>query len=151
MMFIKQILRIGWLNNKKYDNECKKTDRLTLNARERGVNIYTKHKRKGKSKWTEYRRIKQINKTMKSHGDSLRVSEQSMQNKWISYQHKKDTKLFDDNRNIARHKQQQFNDLQKKLWTEYRNNPQRITDIFFTMVNRKQSLRDAQELRVSVS
>ena len=150
ILFLKHVLKMGWLNHKKYYNEHNKCIRLENNARERGVKISNHKTKQGLSKSTEYRHLRDMTKTMKHHGNELNKNLNSMKHRWVTYQHNRDSSFFDNNPTLAQSKQQHFNQLQKQLWDEYHNNPQHITNLTLHAVNRKQSYRDIQESRVAV-
>ena len=148
--FLKNILKVGWLNYKKYYNECQKVQNLIVTAVKRGGKI-TKHPSKnGDSKWTILRHIKDINKNMEKHAEDLNIDVDTMKHKWVSYEYVKNSSFFDNNVKLAKHKQYEFDKLQQKLWTEYHKNPERITNLTLNIVNRRQSYRDFEESRISV-
>ena len=148
--FLKNILKVGWLNCRKYVNECKKTQNMRKKAKARGVKITNHKSKKGASKWTILRHIKEINETIKHHADELNIHVDAMKHRWIDYEHNKKSTFFDTNIKLAQHKQEEFDKLQQKLWNEYHKNPDRITNLTLNIVNRRQSYRDVQESRVSV-
>lgn len=148
--FIKNILNVGWLNFKKYKNEFDKNEKITAKADKRGVQIRNRKKKKGTSKWSILRHIKDINKTMGHHAEELNIHSDTMKHRWVNYEYKKNPSFFDSNVKLAKHKQKEFDKLQQKLWKEYHNNPERIKNLTLNIVNRRQSYRDVSEKRVSV-
>ena len=148
--FMQNILKVGWLNYKKYYNECKKVKNLCKKAVKRGGRTTNHASKNGVSKWTFLRHIKDINKNMKKHAEDLNIDVDTMKHKWVNYEYTKNSSFFENNNKLAKHKQYEFDKLQQKLWSEYHKNPDRIKNLTLNIVNRRQSYRDFEESRVSV-
>ena len=150
IFFISNILRIAHLNYKKYYVQYKRCERLINNARKQGVNIKSTVIKESLSKTTNWRHCKSIDKSFKWHGECLQSNQNAMKNRWISYQHDKNPRVFKDNNKLAASKKREFEEQEKQLWNEYHNDPKRITNLMLNAVNRRQSYRDIQENRVAV-
>ena len=151
IQFIQLILRVGYSNHKKYYNVCQTCKKLRANAEKRGVNISVTNPKIGLSKASERRHNLRIGKSFKFHGEALNINKAQMKSKWITYEHNTNPKTFTDHETLNNHKMREFNSLQKYLWQEFHNNPERITNLMLNAVNRRHSYRDLQETRVAVS
>ena len=151
ILFLKHILKVGWLNHKKYYNERKKNLNMKKKGEKHGVNLSNYKCVKGKSKSNEYKHLREISRTMSTHANELKIHPNTMEQRWVTYKHNRDNKFFDNNVKLAKVKQQQFDKLQQQLWREYHNNPDRITNLTLSILNRRQSYRDVADNRVAVS
>ena len=151
ILFIRQILRVAHFNYKKYYNECIRCEKLIKNAKKRGVNIRMSKIKDGVSQSTKLRHCKRIDKSFEYHGECLQTSTTNMKDKWISYEHCRSHKIFDANSKLTAQKKRDFSKREKKLWQEYHNNKQRVTNLMLNAVNRRQSYRDIQSNRDAVS
>ena len=144
IVFIKHILQVGRLNYQKCYFATKQNAKLRHNARERGVNIGNRECSDKLSKWSEIRHLKDINKTMDKHAEQMKMNKYTLRQRWLSYEHNRDSTFIDNNPHYAKYKQKQFNKLQQKLWREYHNNGNRLTNSTLNIVNRRHSYRDIQ-------
>ena len=151
IIFIRTILRIAHFNHKKYYNEHVRCEKLIENAKKQGVNIRITKPKECLSKSAKWRHCKRIDKSFKWHAECLNLHKYDMKHHWVSYQHCRNHDFFDDNPKLADKKRRDFAKQEKKLWNEYYENPQRITNVMLNATNRRQSYNDVQESRVAVS
>ena len=150
IVFIKQILKIGRINYQKYYVATQQNVQLRQNAKERGVPISNHECGEELTKQKEWRHLRDIDKTMGKHAKQMKMNHYTLRQRWISYEHNRDSTLIDTNPHYAKHKQRQFNKLQQKLWSEYHNNKDRLRNTTLNIVNRRQSYRDIQSNRECV-
>ena len=149
--FIEILLQTGHNLNKNNYRLRKRNLNLSNKCKKFGNNIKRKEqKKKQYSRTSEYRVLKKIDVNFKQHAREIHKTPRALMDLWISYKCRTDPFIFVHNKELSLKKQREFNDKQKQLWNNFKNNKQRITNLTMNYINRRHSFRDIQSHREAV-
>ena len=113
--------------------------------------ISNERQRHGSSKSTKYRHLRKVQQSIDNNANLCEKNSDDMTNDWISMKFHKDKQIFTDHNKISNYFRRQFEISQKKLWSDFKHDKQRIIDETLNAINNRTSLRQLQSSRVAVS
>ena len=156
--FISVLLNKCRNEHKKY-KRCQQTNViLKQQCKENGNHInYKQSKNKNKannvehlSRQQQYRTCQKIDKNFNYHAKRNNIHVDSVIDTWISHKSRTQPYIFKQNKELAITKQRKFNQMQKQLWNQFKNDSERIKHLTLNYTNRRQSFRDIQSHRFAV-
>ena len=136
--------------HKKYKRHLKRNRKLIQKSKQYGNNVNHHKNPHDISKQSERRLFKKIDYNFAEHAKETNQKQDTLINSWISHKYRTKSYIFKLNKNLCQAKTREFNQKQKELWNDFKNDPKRITNLTLNYLSRRQSTRDIQNHRAAV-